>query len=78
MDAEAREMFIPSGDEKLFPLMAACAKGGGVLDPEIVRFYPLVEDNEVARKIILDTLNKESSEIAVSFKAANVNMKRKR
>ncbi|MDE6666989.1 MAG: AAA family ATPase [Clostridia bacterium] len=78
MDAEAREMFTRSGDEKLFPLMDACAKGGGVLDPDIVRFYPLVEDNDVARKIILDTLNKESGEIAVNFKTANANLKRKR
>ncbi len=78
MDAEAREMFRRSGDEKLFPLMDACLKGGGVLDPEIVRFYPLVGDNELAKKIIIDTLNKDSGEIAANFKAANLNMKRKR
>ena len=78
MDAEAREMFIRSGDEALFPLMDACAQGGGVLDPEIVQFYPLVGDNEVAKKIILDTLDKDSSEIAASLKAANANMKRKK
>lgn len=78
MDAEAREMFARSGDEKLFPLMDACAKGGGALDPDIVRFYPLVGDNEVAQKIILETLNKDSSEVAASFRAANSNMKRKR
>ncbi len=78
MDAEAREAFIRSGDEALFPLMDACAQGGGVLDPEIVQFYPLVGDNEVAKKIILDTLDKDSSEIAASFKAANARIKRKR
>lgn len=78
MDGEAREMFIRSGDEKLFPLMDACAKGGGVLDPEIVKFYPLVEDNDVAKKIIIDTLNKDCSEIAENFKSANINFKRKR
>ena len=78
MDAEAREMFTRSGDEQLFPLMDACLKGSGALDPDIVRFYPLVEDNELAKKIILDTLNKESSEIAESLKAANNNLKRKR
>ncbi|MDE6585242.1 MAG: AAA family ATPase [Clostridia bacterium] len=78
MDAEAREMFTRSGDEKLFPLMDACLKGGGVLDPDIVRFYPLVEDNDVAKKIILDTLDKDSGEIAAGFKAANANLKRKR
>ena len=78
MDEEAREMFTRSGDEKLFPLMDACKQGGGVLDPEIVKFYPLVEDNDVAKKIILDTLFEDSSEIAESFKAANGNMRRKR
>lgn len=77
MDAEAREMFVRSGDEKLFPLMDACLKGGGVLDPDIVRFYPLVEDNDVAKQIILDTLNKDSAEIAANLKAVNANMKRK-
>lgn len=78
MDSEAREMFTRSGDEKLFPLMDACAKGGGALDPEIVKFYPLVEDNDVAKKIILDTLFEDSSDMAASFKAANANMRRKR
>ncbi|MDE6303031.1 MAG: hypothetical protein K2M36_05540, partial [Clostridia bacterium] len=78
MDAEAREMFTKSGDEKLFPLMDACLAGGGVLDPDIVRFYPLVEDNDVAKKIILDTLINDSNEIAASLKAANANMKRKK
>ncbi len=78
MDEEAREMFLRSGDEKLFPLMDACLKGGGVLDPEIVRFYPLVGDNEVAKKIIVDTLNQDSGEIAANLKEANLNMKRKR
>ena len=78
MDGEAREMFTQSGDEKLFPLMDACLQGGGALDPEIVRFYPLVEDNDVAKKIILDALNKESEEIATTLKVANANMKRRR
>ncbi len=78
MDAEAREMFVRSGDEQLFPLMDACAQGGGALDPEIVRFYTLVEDNDVAKKIILDTLNSDCSEIAANLKSANNQLKRKR
>lgn len=78
MDAEAREMFTRSGDEKLFPLMDACVQGGGALDPDIVKFYPLVEDNDVAKKIIIDTLNKDSKEIADSFRSANSIMKRRR
>ena len=78
MDAEAREMFTRSGDEKLFPLMDACLAGGGALDPDIVRFYTLVEDNDVAKKIILDTLNGDSSEIAANLRAANAKLKRKK
>lgn len=78
MDAEAREMFTRSGDESLFPLMDACLQGGGVLDPDIVRFYPLVEDNEVAKNIILETLDKDSGELAAAFKAASAHMRRKR
>ena len=78
MDEEAREMFTRSGDEKLFPLMDACAKGGGALDPEIVRFYPIVQDNDVAKKIILETLDKDRLEIAAGLKAANAKLKRKR
>ena len=78
MDAEAREMFTRSGDQKLFPLMDACAKGGGALDPDIVQFYTLVDDNDVAKKIILDTLDKDSREIAERLRAANNILKRKR
>lgn len=77
LDAEARDMFTRSGDEQLFPLMDACKQGGGVLDPEIVRFYSLVGDNEVAKKIILDTLNKDSSEMAANLKNVNAALRRK-
>ena len=77
MDGEAREMFTRSGDEKLFPLMDACLKGGSALDPEIVRFYTLVEDNDVAKNIILETLNSDCKEISAAFKAANAKLRRK-
>ncbi|MCM1394438.1 MAG: AAA family ATPase, partial [[Eubacterium] siraeum] len=78
MDAEAREMFTLSGDQKLFPLMDACKQGGGALDPEIVKFYPLVEDNDVAKRIIIDTLNRDSGEIAANLKTANASLRRKK
>ena len=78
MDAEAREMFTRSGDEKLFPLMDACLKGGSALDPDIVRFYTLVEDNDLAKNIILDTLNNDCKEISDNFRQANAKMKRKK
>ena len=77
MDGEAREMFTLSGDEKLFPLMDACLQGGSGLDPEIVRFYPLVEDNDVAKSLIIETLNSDNKEILAALKAANAKMRRK-
>ena len=77
MDREAREMFTRSGDEKLFPLMDACLKGGSALDPEIVRFYTLVEDNDLAKNIILETLNNDCKEISAAFRAANAKMRRR-
>ena len=77
MDAEAREMFTRSGDEKLFPLMDACLKGGSALDPEIVRFYTLV-DVDLAKSIILDTLKNDCKEISDNFKAANAKMRRRK
>ena len=76
MDGEAREMFTRSGDQKLFPLMDACLQGGSALDPEIVRFYTLAQDNDVAKNIILDTLNNDCKEIAAAFRAV-AKMRRK-
>ena len=59
MDEEAREMFTQSGDEQLFPLMDACKQGGGVLDVDIVKFYPLVADNELAKTLIVETVEND-------------------
>lgn len=59
MDDEAREMFTKSGDEQLFPLMDACKRGGGVLDVNIVKFYTLVADNALAKKLIVETVQKD-------------------
>lgn len=78
MDAKAREMFTRSGDAALFPLMDACKEGGGTLSPEIVRFYPLVENNEVAKKIILDTLKNDVKDMTESLKNINDKIKGKR
>ena len=78
MDGEAREMFTRSGDEELFPLMDACREGGSALDPGIVRFYTLVEDNEVAKNIILETLNNDAKEIASAIKEASSILRRKK
>ncbi len=77
-DNEAREMFVRSHDEALFPLMDACLKGGSsALKPDIVRFYPLVEDNDLAKNIILDTLSSDSKEIFAALKETQAKMRRR-
>jgi len=78
MDDEAREMFIQSGDRELLPLIDACKNGGGTLDVNIVRFYPLVAENETARNLILDTLKNDYNEIMGIQKSINENLKTKR
>ncbi len=75
---EARELFVRSGDEALLALMDACLEGGGsALDPSIVRFYPLVEDNEAAKNIILETLNKDREQIFSALGRASAEMRKK-
>lgn len=68
MDFDARKMFTLSGDEKLFPLMDACKDGSGALDVETVKFFPLVSDNELAKKLILETVEKERKALESSIK----------
>ena len=63
MDAEAREMFTISGDEQLFPLMDACREGSGALNVDIVRFYTLVMDNDLAKKLIVETVQNDYNDI---------------
>lgn len=76
MESFAREMFSRSGDEELFPLMDACAKGSGALDVEIVKFYPLIADNETAKQLILETVNNDCQELLNRQKAINEALKK--
>lgn len=78
MDRPAREMFTRSGDEKLFPLMDACLKGGGSLDVDIVRFYPIVLDNPLAKTIILETLQGDYANLSETQKELTRKLKGKR
>ena len=71
MDAEAREMFTQSGDEQLFPLMDACKQGGGVLDVDIVKFYPLVADNDLAKKLIIETVQNDCNAVIAKQRQIN-------
>lgn len=78
MDKEARKMFTRSGDEALFPLMDACLKGGGALDVEIVKFFPLTENNETARKLICETVKADLKIIKENQKHINDVLKSRR
>lgn len=78
LEPEARDMFERSGDIELLRLMDACAqKGSGALDPEIVRFYSLVEGNDLAKELIIDTLDNDCKDISAAFKEAGAKMRRR-
>ena len=71
MDAEAREMFMQSGDEELFPLMDACKQGGGALNVDIVKFYPLVTDNDLAKRLIIETVQNDCNAVLAKQRQIN-------
>lgn len=65
---EAKKMFRLSGAEDLVKLVDECeGKGSGKLDTQIVRFYPNLSANPAARKIILDTLDRDCRELHDDF-----------
>jgi hypothetical protein len=62
---EAKKQFELSGDKTLCELVDACAGGGAsALDADIVRYYTEVENNEPARRLILDILSNEAERFA--------------
>lgn len=57
---EAKKYFELSGNPELSALVDACSgEGGEKLDAGVVRFYPELEDNETARRLIVDTVKKD-------------------
>ncbi|MBR1748123.1 MAG: AAA family ATPase [Clostridia bacterium] len=65
-DELAKDMFRLSGDEEVLPLIDACRDGGRNLDYGVVRFFPLVADNPVAKDIVIETLRADAKEIGRS------------
>lgn len=65
---EAKKMFKLSGDDELIQLIDECeGLGEGKLNTDIVRFYPELSGNPVARGIILDTLKRDSKALKSDF-----------
>lgn len=74
---EAKKQFSLSGDEMLFNLIDACtgndAKG---LSIDIVDFFPDMEGNETARRLILDTVKKDVESLKRNQKDINNKLKK--
>lgn len=68
---EARDEFLLSGDKALIELIDACeSKGSNGLSIDVVQYFPLISDNKVACKLILDILRQDSDRLKNSFKAS--------
>lgn len=78
LEKDAREIFIRSGNEELLPLMDACSGKNNALNVDIVKFYPLVSDNDTAKRLIIETVKNDYNEIMGSQKAINESLKSKR
>lgn len=63
MPEDAKKMFRVSHDEKLIELMEASYGKDNKLDVNILSFYPLVMDNDIAKNIIFDTLKSDYKNI---------------
>ncbi len=60
MIKEAKERFLLSKDNILIELIDACTQDEiGALGIDIINFYPLVKDNEVARELIIKILKED-------------------
>lgn len=73
---EAKEAFKLSGDKKLIEFMeATLKKEGDALNYEIVRFYSDLEGNDLAKKLIIDTLNRDIKELRATEKSISAGLR---
>ncbi len=57
---DAKKQFILSGDESLISLVdASLANNSGGLNYDVVEFYGYVEDNDIARSLIVETIKSD-------------------
>lgn len=76
---DAKKQFTISHDEKLIELIDSCAENSSnTLEYDIVQFYLDVLDNDVAKGVIIDTLNRDVEDIKNNIKKINENLKHKR
>ena len=65
---EAKDQFVLSGDKGIIELIDACEKqGDGGLGVGIVEYYPIVQNNPIASRIILQTLEKDYKKMCNSL-----------
>ena len=73
---DAKETFRLSGDLKLIEFMEASLKNdGGALDYDIVRFYTELDGNDVAKKLIIDTLKRDLNDLKEKQKTLGSQLK---
>ncbi len=79
MTEDAKKMFTLSGDEKLVELVDALTQGKeSHLDPDIVLFYPELEENEGARTLILRVLETDLARTVEKQKSLNRRLRGKK
>lgn len=78
MPEEARVQFILSGDVELTNLLDACSGNTDEdgLNVNVVDYYDLVSQNDVARKVILQTVDKDRESLKSTFKNIKENFKK--
>ncbi|MEG2675883.1 MAG: 3'-5' exonuclease, partial [Clostridia bacterium] len=74
---DAKIQFGLSGDEKLCELVDACLENNKQgLSIDIIQFFNAVEGNDVARKLIIETVQKDLSQILSKQKELNSKFKK--
>lgn len=77
MTDDAKKQFILADEKKLADFVDACSNGNeGQLKVDIIQYLTEFEDNEIAKKVIFDTLKNDLNTLKMSFKNIKDNFKR--
>lgn len=75
--SDAKRMFELSGDKVLIDLIEACSDGDEQgLSADIIKYYPDVCNNEVARDMIISTVKRDLIQLKDAQKALNAKFKK--